>query len=113
MATHGKTFTLTESFEKTLSLTVIIPCYNEVSTLEDILQEVEAIDLADEILPYQNSRRGVFVGFKDIYDNLTPTTTSVITGGSYEAENKDYNYVKGMYILTRFGDVSCGLELLL
>ena len=61
-------------------------------------------DLADEILPYQNSRRGVFVGFKDIYDNLTPTTTSVITGGSYEAENKDYNYVKGMYILTRFGD---------
>lgn len=43
-------FTISESFEKTLTLTVIIPCYNEVTTLEEILAEVERIGLADEIL---------------------------------------------------------------
>ncbi|MBW4438882.1 MAG: glycosyltransferase family 2 protein [Pleurocapsa minor GSE-CHR-MK-17-07R] len=35
---------------KTLSLTVVIPCYNEVTTLLPILEQVEAVGLADEII---------------------------------------------------------------
>ena len=41
---------LTETFEKKLSLTVLIPCYNEVTTIEPVLKKVESIGLADEIL---------------------------------------------------------------
>jgi glycosyltransferase involved in cell wall biosynthesis len=37
-------------FEKTLKLTVIMPCYNEVKTLEKILERVRQVGLADEIL---------------------------------------------------------------
>jgi glycosyltransferase involved in cell wall biosynthesis len=37
-------------FEKTLKLTVIMPCYNEVKTLEKILERVRHVGLADEIL---------------------------------------------------------------
>lgn len=35
---------------KQLTLSVIIPCYNEVSTLEDVLARVEMVGLADEIV---------------------------------------------------------------
>lgn len=37
-------------FEKTLKLSVIIPCYNEVSTLEKILERIMHVGLADEII---------------------------------------------------------------
>lgn len=37
-------------FEKTLKLSVIMPCYNEVTTLEKILERVRQVGLADEIL---------------------------------------------------------------
>ena len=33
-----------------LTLTVIIPCYNEVNTVEKVLSRVEAVGLADEII---------------------------------------------------------------
>jgi glycosyltransferase involved in cell wall biosynthesis len=36
--------------EKRLTLTVIIPCYNEVTTIEEVLRRVEAVGLADEII---------------------------------------------------------------
>jgi len=38
------------SFEKTLTLSVIIPCYNEVSTIQPVLKRVMAVGLADEII---------------------------------------------------------------
>lgn len=37
-------------FEKTLTLTVVIPCYNEVTSLEKVLDRVLAVGLADEIV---------------------------------------------------------------
>jgi glycosyltransferase involved in cell wall biosynthesis len=37
-------------FEKTLSLSVIIPCYNEVQTIAQVLDNVREVDLADEII---------------------------------------------------------------
>ncbi|MBE2183416.1 MAG: glycosyltransferase family 2 protein [Anaerolineae bacterium] len=39
-----------EDFVKSLTLSVIIPCYNEEQWIEDILRRVEAVALADEIL---------------------------------------------------------------
>ncbi|MCU0463869.1 MAG: glycosyltransferase family 2 protein [Anaerolineae bacterium] len=35
---------------KTLTLTVVIPCYNEVSSIEPVLRRVMAVGLADEII---------------------------------------------------------------
>lgn len=35
---------------KCLTLSVIIPCYNEVATIEPVLERVEAVGLADEIV---------------------------------------------------------------
>jgi glycosyltransferase involved in cell wall biosynthesis len=39
-----------QSQDKRLTLTVIIPCYNEVTTIEPVLERVEAVGLADEII---------------------------------------------------------------
>lgn len=33
-----------------LSLSVVIPCYNEAQTIEEVLNRVEAVELADEII---------------------------------------------------------------
>jgi glycosyltransferase involved in cell wall biosynthesis len=33
-----------------LTLSVIIPCYNEVSTIEEVLSRVEAVGMAEEII---------------------------------------------------------------
>lgn len=37
-------------YEKSLTLTVVIPCYNEVDNIEKVLQKVLAVKLADEII---------------------------------------------------------------
>lgn len=39
-----------KDYEKTLSLTVIIPCYNEAPNIEKVVKMVEAVELADEII---------------------------------------------------------------
>jgi glycosyltransferase involved in cell wall biosynthesis len=36
--------------EQRLTLTVVIPCYNEASTIEEVLERVEDVNLADEII---------------------------------------------------------------
>ncbi len=36
--------------KRSLTLTVVIPCYNEVSTIAEVLQRVEAVGLANEII---------------------------------------------------------------
>ena len=35
---------------KQLTLSVLIPCYNEVDTIEPVLDRVEAVGLADQIV---------------------------------------------------------------
>jgi glycosyltransferase involved in cell wall biosynthesis len=37
-------------YQKKLTLTVVIPCYNEVATIEPVLKLVENVELADEII---------------------------------------------------------------
>ena len=39
-----------KDYEKTLSLTVVIPCYNEAPNIEKVVKMVEAVELADEII---------------------------------------------------------------
>ena len=37
-------------YEKSLKLTVIIPCYNEVKTVEKVLERVLQVEHADEVI---------------------------------------------------------------
>lgn len=49
MQVEYKPVTIKE-FEKTLTLTVVIPCYNEAPNIEKVVKMVESVDLADEII---------------------------------------------------------------
>ncbi|MGJ3240955.1 MAG: glycosyltransferase family 2 protein [Anaerolineae bacterium] len=49
MSNEYRPITLSD-YTKTLSLTVVIPCYNEVNNIEKVLAKVEAVNLADEII---------------------------------------------------------------
>ena len=40
----------TDRYEKRLTLSVIIPCYDEAATIEPVLKLVEDVGLADEII---------------------------------------------------------------
>jgi glycosyltransferase involved in cell wall biosynthesis len=52
-----------------LTLSVIIPCYNEKSTIEEILKRVKAVGLADEIVVVddgsQDGTRDILKGLED------------------------------------------------
>jgi glycosyltransferase involved in cell wall biosynthesis len=39
-----------QGYTKKLTLTVVIPCYNEVDNIEKVLENVQAVRLADEII---------------------------------------------------------------
>ena len=39
-----------QEYHKSLTLTVVIPCYNEAPNIEKVLENVEAVQLADEII---------------------------------------------------------------
>lgn len=55
------------AFEKTLSLSVVIPCYNEKQWIEAILDRVEEVGLADEIIIVDD---GSVDGTRDILRRL-------------------------------------------
>ncbi len=55
------------TFEKTLKISVIIPCYNEASTLELVLERVRAVELVDEIVIIDD---GSSDGTRDILKRL-------------------------------------------
>lgn len=79
---------------KKLKLTVVIPCYNEVHTLENVLERVRAVEMADEILIVDD---GSTDGTRDILKRL-------------EAEDHDdlrviyhdHNQGKGAALVTGF-----------
>ncbi len=52
---------------KKLTLTVVIPCYNEVQTLEKVLERVRSVEMADEILIVDD---GSTDGTRDILKRL-------------------------------------------
>jgi glycosyltransferase involved in cell wall biosynthesis len=81
-------------YEKTLSLSVVIPCYNEIEWIEAILERVEAVGLADEIIIVDD---GSVDGTRDILHRI-------------EAENRpnlriifhEHNQGKGAALVTGF-----------
>jgi glycosyltransferase involved in cell wall biosynthesis len=78
-----------------LTLSVIIPCYNEADSIEEILRRVEAVGIAREIVI--------------VDDGSTDGTRDILAG--IEAENRpnvhilyhDHNQGKGAAIVTGFG----------
>jgi glycosyltransferase involved in cell wall biosynthesis len=53
--------------ERNLSVTVIIPCYNEVTTVEEVLRRVEAVQIADEIIIVDD---GSVDGTRDVLEKI-------------------------------------------
>ncbi len=78
-----------------LTLSVIIPCFNEVHSIQDVLERVEAVGIANEIIIVDD---GSTDGTRDILAQI-------------EAENRpnvriiyhDHNQGKGAAVVTGFG----------
>ncbi|MCB9451107.1 MAG: glycosyltransferase family 2 protein [Anaerolineaceae bacterium] len=87
-----------------MSLTVVIPCYNEVNTVEKVLARVEAVGLADEIIL--------------VDDGSTDGTTEILK--RLEAENRPHvrvlyhaqNKGKGAALVTGFEAASSDVLLI-
>lgn len=93
-----------ENYVKRLTLTVVIPCYNEVNNIEKVLKRVEAVELADEIIIVDD---GSTDGTRDILKRI-------------EAENHDhvsiiyhaYNQGKGAALVTGFQSATSDILLI-
>lgn len=92
------------SRQQHLTLSVIIPCYNEVSSIEEVVNRVEAVGLANEILI--------------IDDGSTDGTRDVLA--RIEAQNRptiriiyhDHNQGKGAAVVTGFAAASSDVFLI-
>ena len=80
---------------KKLSLSVIIPCYNEVEFLEKVLARVRAVDLADEIVIVDD---GSVDGTRDILHRLEEEEGNDDLTIIYH----DHNQGKGAALVTGF-----------
>jgi glycosyltransferase involved in cell wall biosynthesis len=87
-----------------LSLTVVIPCYNEVATIAEVLERVEEVGIADEIII--------------VDDGSTDGTRAILAG--IEAEPHDnlrvlyheHNQGKGAALVTGFAAATCDVILI-
>ena len=79
-----------------MTLSVIIPCYNEVEFLEKILQRVRAVSLADEIIVVDD---GSTDGSRDILKRLETEDGN----GDLKIVFHDRNQGKGAALVTGFG----------
>lgn len=94
----------TRTGQRRLSLSVIIPCYNEVSTIAEVLQRVEDVGLADEII---------------IVDDGSEDGTRAVLA-SIEAEERPHvqvlyherNKGKGAALVTGFAAAGCDVLLI-
>lgn len=85
---------IANKYKKTLTVSVIIPCYNEVSTIEPVLDLVASVGIADEIIIVDD---GSTDGSRDVLKRL-------------EQEKRDYlriiyherNQGKGAALVTGF-----------
>jgi glycosyltransferase involved in cell wall biosynthesis len=87
-----------------LTLSVIIPCYNEVETIEDVLDRVEAVGLADEILIVDDgSTDGTREVLREIEAQHRPNVRIIY---------RDRNQGKGAALVTAFQAASCDIFLI-
>lgn len=90
-ASKPKSFDITH---RQLSLSVVIPCYNEVNHIADVLQRVEATGLADEIIIVDDcSTDGTRDILKQIEAEQRPNVTIIY---------KDINEGKGSALVIGF-----------
>ena len=90
--------------QKRLTLSVIIPCYNEVDTLEPVLDRVEEVGLADEILIVDDgSTDGTRDLLREIEAQQRPNVRIV-----YHEQNQG----KGAALVTGFSHASCDIFLI-
>ena len=90
---------------KQLTLSVIIPCYNEVSTIEDVLARVEMVGLADEIVIIDD---GSTDGTRDLLARIE-------ADGQYPHVRVIYHGVnrgKGAALVTGFGEATSDIMLI-
>jgi glycosyltransferase involved in cell wall biosynthesis len=82
--------------QRKYTLSVIIPCYNEVDFLEDVLRRVRAVQLADEIIIVDD---GSTDGTRDILHRLENETGNEDLRILYHERNQG----KGAALVTGFG----------
>ncbi len=89
---------------KKLTLSVIIPCYNEVNTLEPVLERVEEVGLADEILIVDD---GSTDGTRDLLREIEAQGRPNVRVVYHEK-----NMGKGAALVTGFSHASCDVFLI-
>ncbi len=90
--------------QKPLTLSVIIPCYNEVSTIEPVLDRVEEVGLANEILIVDDgSTDGTRDVLREIEAQARPNVRIIY---------HDHNQGKGAALVTGFSHASSDIFLI-
>lgn len=90
--------------ERDLTLTVIIPCYNEVETIEEVLARVEAVGLANEIIIVDD---GSTDGTRDVLARIEAEGNSNVRIIYHE-----HNQGKGAALVTGFSHAACDVFLI-
>jgi glycosyltransferase involved in cell wall biosynthesis len=85
-----------------MKLSIIIPVYNEVKTIQEIIQRVQATGLADEILAIDD---GSTDGSRDVLGNLSKE-------GKVKVIHHDHNQGKGSAVRTGIQNASGDLMLI-
>jgi glycosyltransferase involved in cell wall biosynthesis len=89
---------------KRLTLSVIIPCYNEADTIEPMLERVEEIGLADEIIIVDD---GSTDGTRDILREIEAQAHPNV-----RVFYHDHNQGKGAALVTGFSHAACEIFLI-
>ena len=90
--------------QQQLTLSVIIPCYNEVSTIEPLLERVMEVGLADEIVIVDD---GSVDGTRDVLRQIEAQQLPKVRILYHE-----YNQGKGAALVTGFKQASCDIFLI-
>ncbi len=94
----------TATEQRRLTLSVVIPCYNEVHSIKRVLQRVAAVGAADEIIIVDDgSTDGTLDILKQIEAEKRPDMRFIY---------HDHNQGKGAAVLTGFAAASCDVLLI-
>lgn len=92
------------TIQRDLTLTVVIPCYNEVATIEDILARVESVGLANQIIIVDD---GSTDGSRDILQRIEAEARPNLSIVYHE-----HNQGKGAALVTGFQYANCDIILI-
>ncbi|HVU12960.1 MAG TPA: glycosyltransferase family 2 protein [Phototrophicaceae bacterium] len=96
--------TLQAEQQKRLTVSVLIPCYNEVNTIEPVLERVQAVGLADEILIVDD---GSVDGTRERLREIEAQNYANV-----RIVYHDHNQGKGAALVTAFKHASCDIFLI-